>query len=286
MAGCTTQSEPRPSLRTPAESAPSRATPTIAPTALPTAEESLQPPSPSATSTPELGPDVVAEVVTTDLVIRSGPGVAPESQIHRPALGPGDLLYLVDGPVSADGFEWYLADPYHALESGLGADTFGLGWVAAADTTGEEWIVPTQPSCPSEASLQSLSELWAPLRVACFADDTISLEGDVYCLDLGAPVPNPHPAWLTWDRCHMLPHGALPPSAGGSNAGVAIHYPPDAERLSGHLRITGHFDDPRAAECVFPIPTQPGDVYSLDLSNRSQQLSCRASLVIDDAAAL
>lgn len=235
-----------------------------------------------------LGPDVIAEVVTTDLVMRTAPAVSPESIIYPGRLGPGDRLYLVEGPVSADGFDWYLGSPYEALVNEEADATSQVwvrfGWVAAADKTGEAWIVPIEADCPSDATVEILSGLPFELRLACFGSGPISLDGEVTCPHLGLPTPAPQPDWLTWDACYLVPPGA-PPYApfGGPQQSIAIHYPPEAERLTGALSITGHFDDPRSTECKFFVPMQEGDIYSQDLFHRAQKLTCRASFVVDRA---
>jgi hypothetical protein len=214
--------------------------------------------------------------------MRTGPGISPESVIYPGRLGPGDRLYLVDGPVTADGYDWYLADPYQTTASGDAWVRFG--WVAAADTTGEDWIVPVVPTCPAEASIESLNQLPFGVRLACFGDRPISIEGDVSCPGLES-VPTPSPAWLTWDGCYLNPPDApLDDLFGpGPHLGVWIHYPPGVERLTGPVRIAAHLDDWRAAECVEPVPVEENDIYTQDLVNRQVRLGCRGSLVVDDA---
>ena len=71
-------------------------------------------PSPSASPTPTLGPAGVAMVVTTDLVVRSEPAISDTSSISPDSLDAPMLLYVVDGPVAADGYDWYLVKPFHA----------------------------------------------------------------------------------------------------------------------------------------------------------------------------
>ena len=250
-------------------------------TPLPTSLSSA-PATPAPTPELALGPGAVAEVVTDDLVMRTGPAIAPESEIYPGRLGPGDRLYLVDGPVEADGYDWYLADPYQTTASG--DHWLRFGWVAAADTNGEAWIVPIAPTCPAEASIASLNQLPRALRLACFGDQLISIEGDVACLALET-IPTPTPAWLTWDGCYLIPPGAPPDdlSGPGPHLGIWIHYPPGAERLTGSLRVAAHLDDDRAAECMLHVPVEKDDPYTQDLVHREQQLACRASLVVDDA---
>lgn len=136
-----------------------------------------------------LGPDVIAEVVTTDLVMRTAPEVSPQSIIYPGRLGPGDRLYLVDGPVSADGFDWYLGSPYQARvneEADAASQVWvRFGWVAAADKTGEAWIVPIDADCPADATVETLADLPFEMRLACFGDEPMSLDGNVTCPDLG-----------------------------------------------------------------------------------------------------
>jgi hypothetical protein len=210
--------------------------------------------------------------------MRTAPAVSPESIIYPGRLGPGDRLYLVEGPVPADGFDWYLGLPYEAPVM------VRFGWVAAADKTGEAWIVPIEADCPPDPTVETLADLPFALRLACFGEEPISIDGNVTCPDFGYPIPAPEPGWLTWDACYLVPPGAPPyPQLGGPQQSIAIHYPPEAERLTGALSITGHFDDARSTECAFSIPTQEGDVYSQDLYHREQKLACRASFVVDRA---
>lgn len=288
LAGCTSGS-PSPSIPSPSGSPHASEPPSATPTPVGSSSASV-----AARHSPDptlpLGPDVIAEVVTSDLVMRSAPAVAPESIIYPGRLGPGDRLYLVEGPVSADGYDWYLAAPYEARvnEQGDASSTVWVrfGWVAAADRAGESWIMPVEPECPSQATVDTLHGLDGVLRLACFGDASVSLEGSVSCHDLGPPIPMPAPDWLTWNACYINPSEAAPedPFDGGSQLGIPIHYPPDAERLTGLLAITGHFDDPRATQCLMFIPTEESDIYGQELQHQATQLDCRASLVVDSAA--
>jgi hypothetical protein len=249
----------------------------------PGAQHSLEP-------TLSLGPDVIAEVVTGDLVMRSAPAVSPESMIYPGRLGPGDRLYLVTGPVHTDGFDWYLAAPFKAQVNQQGnassTEWVRFGWLAAADKTGEPWIAPIEPVCPTNVTVETLHDLQAELRLACFGDVSVSLEGEVSCHDLGPPIPAPAPDWLTWDACYINPSGAPrhDPITAESRLGIPIHYPPDAQRVAGSLAVIGHFDDPQATRCLMFIPTLESDVFGQRLQHQATQLGCRASLVVDSTA--
>jgi len=49
----------------------------------------------------------VAEVVTDDLRVRTAPGTDDSSVVLEPLLQPGEMLFVVDGPVQASGYPWY-----------------------------------------------------------------------------------------------------------------------------------------------------------------------------------
>jgi hypothetical protein len=289
LGGCTPAGTASPSIPSTAWSPSASVVPSATPTPVGSASASVAA-RPSGEPTLSLGPDVIAEVVTSDLVMRTAPAIVPESIVYPGRLGPGDRLYLVKGPVLADGYDWYLAAPYAARvnEEGDPSSTVWVrfGWVAAADKTGEPWIMPIEPACPTEATVDRLHGLHAVLRLACFSDGTVNLEGIVTCHDLGHPIPLSTPDWLTWDACYINPSDAGPydPFKAGSGLGIPIHYPPDAERVTGSLAITGHFDDPRATQCLTFIPIEESDVYGQELQHQATQLGCRASLVVDSAA--
>ena len=268
-----------------------------APSATGFATQRAETPSPSTapttaaaapTATPEplgLGPDVVAEVVTTDLVMRTGPAVSEQSVIYPGRLAPGDRLFLVDGPVRADGYDWFLADPYDVAT--VPDKWLSFGWVAAADKNGEPWIEPIQPDCPTTATFESLAQLPSVLRERCFGGVTISLDGEVACPDLGPPIPTPSPDWLTWKACILSPPGSpsFDPIGPWPPDSLAIGFQPMAERPTGHLSLRLHVGDPRWTECRLPIPTPEGDIYIQDLSDREMQLRCRMVLMVDAASA-
>lgn len=109
-------------------------------------------PSPSAGPSNAFATDAVVEVVVTDLRVRTAPTVDnTKSAKLQPLLGLGTKLRVIDGPVTADGYDWYLVQ------------AIGLphrGWVAAADHDGAPWIEdvsivasPSPAFSPDEAAL-------------------------------------------------------------------------------------------------------------------------------------
>ena len=106
-------------------------------------------PSPSArtpdaaTPSPEsaLANDAIGRVIVTDLVTRSAPGVGEDSRILEMGLTDGDLVYVIAGPVPADGYEWLLVAELAPRFSSQAA-----GWIAPASREGETWLEPVQPA--------------------------------------------------------------------------------------------------------------------------------------------
>ncbi len=79
--------------------------------------------------------DAMAEVVVDGGVrVRSLPTVDAMSIKYEPLLSRGESLFVVDGPVTADGYDWYLVQALQGIDRGP------FGWVAAASREGETWI--------------------------------------------------------------------------------------------------------------------------------------------------
>ena len=106
----------------------------------------------------------IVEVVTTGLRVRTAPTVDNATSAKlEPLLGPGTQLRIIEGPVTADDYDWY-----HVQAIGLPHN----GWVAAADHDGAPWIEdPTRAASPSPAfskdELALLEHLRADARVGC-----------------------------------------------------------------------------------------------------------------------
>jgi hypothetical protein len=95
------------------------------------------PPAPSESPTPtarlgDLAAGTVVDVVVTALRVRTAPTIDNgKSAKLDPLIGVGAQLEVLDGPVAADGYDWYLVQA-------LGSPH--RGWVAAADHDGQPWI--------------------------------------------------------------------------------------------------------------------------------------------------
>jgi hypothetical protein len=205
--------------------------------------------SPRSEASGELPHDSVAQVVTTDLVVRSRPGVTDESEIYPTRLNEPMLLYVVDGPVRASGFDWYQVQPF---ELGVCVDVcpepLPFGWVAQAGNDGEVWIAPGTVNCPSPtvAELQLLDPM---ARLACFGDRRLELDGTMgSCF---APAGYALPPLLV-EGCVLYTDDYEPPEDTFGDPGLKLRgsVSGEAASLGGeHVRVTGQFDDPSAEEC-------------------------------------
>jgi hypothetical protein len=231
--------------------------------------------TPSFTAHPvgALAPDRLAEVVTDDLVVRSLPEISARSTIAPTRLSTGKLLLVLDGPVAADGYEWYQVAPFDEFLSDVASEAPSLGWVAAG-RTGEVWIAPWTEDCPGP----TLDEIWSRspfLRLACFRDDAIVLEGILGdCDDVVPGIVEPR--WLANHGCRLLRFG------GPDELSRDLIVRQESGNLDSldkgvALRVIGHFDDPAAQTCV--ESTLPGEEPT---APQLLVLRCRAEFVATD----
>jgi hypothetical protein len=204
--------------------------------------------TPTPSVMPALLTDSIGEVIVTDLVVRSAPGVGADSRILDERLTQADLVYIIDGPVRADGYDWLLI-----AELGVGSEPTVQGWVAPASREGEPWVLPTEPACPTEVSFDVLAEVPRPLRLYCFGDREVVLEGALGFCGHGDPVIQ-EPAWLANQACIFDALGR--PMTSMDWPGLLIHVPPDSgvpswDGTPRPLRITGRFDHPAAQTCRY-----------------------------------
>lgn len=142
---------------------------------------SAVPSSPPASATPGpssppqavvLEKDTIAQVVTNDLLLRSAPGTGADSKKLAPLLQKPAQIYVVDGPVAKDGYDWYEVQP---VEYGA-----PFGWVAAAGRDGEPWLGKATITCPSlPLDLATLAQIAGPpqtfLGLACLGNHPITV---------------------------------------------------------------------------------------------------------------
>ena len=229
-----------------------------------------------------LGPDGVATVVTNDLVVRSLPETSAQSTIDPITLSEGKLLYVLDGPVAADGYFWYQVAPFDEFLEDIADEGPHVGWVADGSGRGEVWIAPWTGECPQPV-LDVIRRRAALLSLACFRNDDLTFEGTFgHCIVAGDVGESGQqggisPGWFTNFGCELLPFDYEQ----GVLGGLFLHWEggePSQTPVDGAVvRVVGHFDDPAAQRCVRePVP---GNVITLP---ERVVLDCRSTFVVSD----
>jgi hypothetical protein len=216
---------------------------------------------------------IVASAVN-GLRLRAGPSLAAEQLSYRCtgiyvqvpadctepiAISAGRTMVRFDGPVAADGFDWYLV-AMPGTEPG--ADQ--LGWVATPQQ-GDPWLVPSELECPDAApDPAAMVAMGLVMPIHCYHARELTLVGWVVtgfgCAGMGTF----EPAWLAHPCANMSYIRSTPTPAMGDQP-LFLHYPgpgvtnPTLTYEDGQqVRIVGHYDDPAATDCVIePDPNEP-----------------------------
>ena len=286
LAGCDASVAPSVRPTSPTAESPVPAEESATPMASHRASDSPEQ-APTADVTASLGPNAMAEVVTTGLVMRSEPGVEAPSEILPYALQPGDPIFILDGPVHATLYDWYRVQPVKEADL-LGIGWAPTGWVAAASRQGEPWIAARLTSCPEGDDVETaeLAELHALEALACFGDRALRVRASAMVCPgyvSGAPaIPNYmiEPTWL------------------GSGQGCALHtadgrtvyeaaapfFAPAVllnEIPNDWMWLSGQFDHPAASSCL--LHKQSGDPLmpaAPNLDDVQVVLLCRSHLAV------
>ena len=259
-----------------------------APTARPAATDAATAPSTTEVPTaPAIPQGSFATVVTDDLRLRSEPGVGPNSAKLEPLLDHGVVAIVLDGPVPADGFDWYLVDPHPTTDTTDEAEV-PTGWVAAAGQDGEPWLARFDVCEGSgEPELWPRENSYSPARedLACVGAREVQFSGYLGvsdtppCFELEVPW-SVEPAWLdpcqpSWFLAQQPDWSAptiRPVLAPDANLGFDPTYErglrddvweevPDPSRWPP-VGGTGQYDHPAARECR-AVPTGSADASEL-----------------------
>ena len=203
----------------------------------------------------------LAKVVETNVRVRSQPRVAADSTRLTPFLQPGDRLYVVDGPVVADNYDWYQVVPIGTGPLRPGSE-LPVGWVSRGDHDARPWIQPVEPDCPTApVDIAQLLSMHRLERLACFGNSTLSFQAIVAA---GREADGTAVATADADASASQVAGtALAVNLSGTRAKSPAGWQPTL--------LTGAFDDP---SCV---PDGRTTKFAL--------LDCRATFVATDAAA-
>jgi hypothetical protein len=229
----------------------------------------------------------MARVIADAVVVREAPGrqsafIPLNCYMAQPPCGQLFLgqdsgyesVYLLDGPVAADGYDWYLA----ATDAG-GPDPEYIGWIPAGDAAGP-WVVGAPPDCPQEPielADVTLSAMTPLARLTCLSGMELTLRG-------WFPAPPP-PDGVSSETCQVIEEQPMfcgfgydtlrpgqAPWAGNANylefnvetaAGLTQPERP------GWVTVRGQVDHPAALECP---PRYEGDIGAV--------LRCRVDFVV------
>ncbi len=242
------------------------------------------PPPVVARPTDMLPPGSAARVAVEVLRIRESPATdAPLldqlSAGQLVLIGPG--VTAPDGPISGGGFAWYpvqrLGDltELPALPEELPGDGV-TGWAAAGDAE-IAYLELVPERCPARpASLATVSAMLPWERLACFGDESLTLDGVMGCPGCGGAATGTfEPAWLA-SPMSGVPISVDPAARIGPLSGLLKPDGPAVPPNGSIVRATAHFDDPAATGCVIA----PGDPPE-PIDSRTAVLFCRERLVVD-----
>ncbi len=285
---------PNPTV-TPSSPSASPAAPTTSPSAYPTppsvATVTPRPvPTPEPTPIPPIaarpGPlrvDGFADVLVTDLAIRSKPAATDSKVVGR--LTTGDRVFILKGPVEDSGYAWYrvLSSPEYltSFSWNWGLERVKRGWVAAASLEGEPWLAGRELACPRQALDEAVPVRMSALEhLSCFGSQTISLTAQRSSYDdLWGQMMRGTPAWLN-DPFLQVEYRT--PFANQ----MVVRYAPGVDAPTGDwARLTGHFDDPASATCrgSYDDP-ETGERRKIPVE--AQVLGCRLRFVVTAWVAL
>lgn len=243
-----------------------------------TAEPSIEA-SPTATTRPGFALDSIAVTVSDRLLVRSKPGVSKDSKKLAPLLPLGTRLFVLKGPVSASGYDWYLVQPL----SGAGP----AGWVAAGDRGGEPWLEVAAVTCPAQPDLVTLAATDPHVALSCYGARRLTFPGrlggfdGLACPDTGPLIETIDPAWL--DPCSVM--DSLFPLVGEPNPGYFdATFDPAIDRATlpaygenaeiwTKVEVTGQYDHPAARMCrssTTPAGSRPPRPEAVVLACRSR----------------
>lgn len=240
-----------------------------------------------------LGPDAFAHVVASSVNVRTEPGLdAPRVGIPMadaeplPAvLGTGtgsEHVYILEGPVEADGFEWFRVAPIEYEGYGTIGPLF-IGWMASGDGV-DPWLVVENP-CPegpmtlADLTYTATTTDWAT-RLGCFRGQELTVSGWFPELPADFETVEPCPTEPAFLACNYSVSDIRPiemsfyDERNANRLDFMVHpeYGVVLPSRGQWIEITGHWDDPASALC----PTE----------NDLGTLACRIQFVVTSVRAL
>jgi hypothetical protein len=220
--------------------------------------------APSASPDAAFAPDDLAATAADSIALRAEPGLDGELIGRLPA---GAVVFIVDGPESADGLPWYqvsgMGVPYGSgcvtPEPGgvLTCPTF-FGWLAGAADDGTPYLqAADSPECPEPThTVVSLSQIQTTLRLVCFDAEDMTFVAwwpelpEDAGLGGACAASETDVAWLVCQNINYDVLGASPDEPVGR---FPISIDPDSgvtmPERDQWVEVTGHFDDVAAQDC-------------------------------------
>lgn len=238
--------------------------------------------SPSAAATPDPGvPIAVVTPAGDGLRVRSRPEVSADSKKLTPLLEAGTRMLVVNGPVAADGYNWYE----------VRADNDLFGWVAAGKD-GEDWIAPAPANCTDDLDQSALWTVDPIDFFVCYGDTPVSVrarsgvpsepgtEGGPACPYTGDDIHcTPRPGWLfdTFALDFAAPGAPDRKLLVAAKASMADRIRKVPEQGTMTLKVA--MDAQQAQNC------RVVDDRGRDLISRDEAITrCRLQLVVRDVA--
>ena len=209
----------------------------------------------------------MARVIADAVVVREAPGrqsaliqlncylgPAPCGQLFFGRDSGYESVYLLDGPVAADGYDWYLA----ATDRSESLNPEYIGWIPAGDAAGP-WVVGAPPDCPQEP-IELAEATYAAIsflpRLDCLGGAELTLRGWF---------PAPPPSGVSSEACQPIESEPMFCGFGYDMlrpveapwAGDANYLQFKVERAGGltqperpaWITVRGRFDHPGSSEC-------------------------------------
>jgi hypothetical protein len=201
-------------------------------------------------------------VTTVDGVrVRSQPRISDDSFKEEPLLPKGTALYVLDGPVTASGYDWYDV-------AQLTSRTLPSGWVARTSRDGEPWITARTFDCPPvPIDFRSLAALPEGVGLACFPQVPITVQARLLSCQCEIDGAWYTPSWFHVNASELLVEPGVtnvPPDMAnwfGLDLDPAGQHP-EVLPVGQVVEVTGIFDHPAAATCTRtemdgqPVPSQ------------------------------
>jgi len=258
------------------------ASPSPTPEPKPTVSLPAASPTPTRPPAARFAHDSFVTVATSDLRVRTKPGVGPESVKLEPLLSRGAVAFVLDGPVPASGYDWYLVAPLGEVDLQTEPDPPRLGWVASASNKAEPWLKKTTfPCAPNPLGFVPESFDWPPSGYVALS--CLGSKPQTFVAGIGPVVDGcDFPLRITppqFDHCAPASILVDPSWLAGDERSLSVILDPgvDVAGLSTlrpgsflKVNVTGQYDHPAARTCRTASGPQhsPPELVVLDCRSR------------------